>query len=362
MRVLVLAADYPNNNGGVTLMYIHARNRVYIKQGIEVDVLNFNSDDCYDYEGVNVITLAEYKKKNPQYDVLISHAPNLRNHYRFLKRYGDKFPRFIFFFHGHEVLKIRDTYSTPYPYIKNRGFSNSFIQDVYDACKLNVWRKYYPTVSCKSQFIFVSGWMYNKFKKYVKIEIPKDKTYIIPNNVGTVFEKNNYDQKSKKDYDFVTIRSNLDGSKYSIDIVNRIAKENPEYKFLVVGQGKFFEYYEKADNIEWINGSLPHKEIPKILNRARCALMPTRLDAQGVMMCEMATYGIPLMTSDIDICQEISTLLDNVIMISNSERVNLKEFDCKIEELATLPKNSYFFEENTVGKEISIIKGLELDA
>lgn len=42
-RVLVLAQDYPNNNGGVTLMYIHTRNIFYKNHGIDVDVLNFKT-------------------------------------------------------------------------------------------------------------------------------------------------------------------------------------------------------------------------------------------------------------------------------------------------------------------------------
>ena len=33
--------------------------------------------------------------------------------------------------------------------------------------------------------------------------------------------------------------------------------------------------------------------------------MPTRRDAQGVMSCELATYGIPIITSDLSICHEI---------------------------------------------------------
>ena len=33
--------------------------------------------------------------------------------------------------------------------------------------------------------------------------------------------------------------------------------------------------------------------------------MPTRADAQGVMACEMATFGIPLITSNIDVCKEV---------------------------------------------------------
>lgn len=358
MKILVLAADYPNNAGGVSLMYIHARNKVYVTAGIEVYVLNFKAKESYVYEGIKVLSLKEYVKDNRRYDILIAHAANLKNHYKFLKKYGDRFPRFIFFFHGHEVLKVRDTYSPPYPYMKTKGISNSWIQDVYDSIKLSVWRRYYPSVYKKSQFIFVSDWMRNKFIKYVKIQTPKDKTYIIPNNVGTVFEKTNYDITVQKKYDFVTIRSNLDGSKYSIDVVNRLAQNNPDYKFLIVGSGDFFNYFTKPDNITWVSGSLTHEEIPEILNKARCALMPTRLDAQGVMMCEMATFGIPLITSDIDICQEISGIFDNVIMINNEKTINLKQYESAIHTMTKLEKNTYFFEENTVGKEIKIIKGL----
>lgn len=359
MRVLVLATDYPNNDGGVTLMYIHTRNKVYLQNDIDVTVLNFNAMNNYIYEGIRVITLGEYKSSDEKYDILISHAPNLRNHYKFLKKYGESFPRFIFFFHGHEVLKIRDTYSIPFDYAKNREFNTSFLQDIYDAFKLHVWRSYYPSVYNKSQFIFVSGWMKDKFKKYVKIDTPKEKTYVIPNSVGTIFEQTDYDVNSDKIYDFITIRNNLDGSKYCIDVVNRIASENPDYKFLVIGKGRYFEYYDKAENIEWLNIALTHEEIPNVLNKSKCALMPTRLDAQGVMMCEMATFGMPLITSDIDICREISNIFGNVMMISNDAFVDLSQFRNQIDELSKMPKNSYLFEKNTVGKEVQIIKGIE---
>lgn len=76
-------------------------------------------------------------------------------------------------------------------------------------------------------------------------------------------------------------------------------------------------------------------------------------------MCEMATFGMPLITSDIDICREISNIFGNVMMISNDAFVDLSQFRNQIDELSKMPKNSYLFEKNTVGKEVQIIKGIE---
>lgn len=357
MKVLVLATDYPNNQGGVTLMYIHTRNKYYAKKGITVKVLNFSAISNYEYEDIPVITLKEFENSSEKFDVLIVHAANLRNHYRFLKKYGDRFPRFIFFFHGHEVLKVRETYSTPYSYVKNRGIKNSFVQDLYDDYKLAVWRKYYDKIQHKSQYIFVSGWMRDKFEKYVKLDTKQFRTYIIPNNIGSVFEEQAYDSLLPKEFDFVTIRSNLDGSKYCVDVINRLAKYNKDLRFLLVGQGEYFNHYEKAENITWIQNSLPQHKIPSVLNRARCALMPTRLDAQGVMMCEMASFGIPLITSNIDICREISGILNNVITIDNEKTVDLKPYLEQIKEYYSKEKNTYFYADSTVGKEVEIIEG-----
>ena len=46
-RVLVAVEDYPNNSGGVALMYVHTRNAAYSQSGIDVTVLNFRiKEDC----------------------------------------------------------------------------------------------------------------------------------------------------------------------------------------------------------------------------------------------------------------------------------------------------------------------------
>ena len=312
MKVLILATNYPNLNGQIASFYIHTRAMFYAKSKIDVEVLNFSAMNDYIIDGIKVITLNTYKKhKNESYDLVISHAPNLRNHYMFFKKYGKYFKKYLFFFHGHEVLKINKDYSEPYKYMKKKM---TMLQDIYDFIKIKVWRKFFIKNNNKSYYIFVSQWMKDMFLKNMKInenEIVSN-SFITYNSIGEEFEKNSYDLNIEKRYDFITIRGNLDGSKYCVDIINELAQRNPQHKFLLVGKGRYFDIYEKAKNIEWLDKTCNHNEIIKLLNEAKCALMPTRTDAQGLMACEMATFGIPLITSDIPVCHEIFDEFKNV--------------------------------------------------
>ena len=355
MNILVVVENYPNNNGGVTLMYVHTRNLYYKNNGINVTVLNFSAEQSYEKDGISVITLADYEKSEKTYELLVLHATNVRHHYRFLKRYGDRFPRFLFFYHGHEVLRINKVYSKPYPYV-SRSRIKEFLQDCYDTFKLRIWRKYLPKVAYKSHFVFVSKWMYDEFLKHTKIpeKVLHGKTSITYNCVGETFEKETYDENAEKEYDFVTVRGNLDGSKYSVDIVNRLAFNTPNAKFLLVGKGEFFNHYEKAPNIEWRNQTMGHKEIIEILQKSRFALMPTRTDAQGLMMCEMSAFGIPVITSDIPVCHEVYDGFDNAYFIDNNdEKLTLDEY---ISRPSVCVKDVRFFMNYTISKELEIIE------
>ncbi|MDK2811636.1 MAG: hypothetical protein PWR27_2345 [Petroclostridium sp.] len=361
MKILVLATDYPDNNGNITLMYIHTRNKYYIQNGIDVTVLNFKANENYIIDDVKVITLQEYIRGENEYDILVSHAPNIRNHYTFLKKYDENFKKVVFFFHGHEVLKLSETYPKPYEYMPMSSKASMFYGDVYDYIKLKIWKKYFTRKLSKLYFIFVSNWMYNMFLKYVKVnpKLISEKTRIIYNSIGSKFETNSYEIEGTKDYDFITIRNNLDGSKYCIDVVSRVATSNPNYKFCVIGKGEFFNYNTKPKNLEWIDRTLSHAEITDYLNRARCAFIPTRTDAQGVMACELATFGIPLITSDIEVCREVFRDFNNVEYIDNeAEEINLDIILEKIDSVSC-KKNTKYYAENTIGKEIELYKLLK---
>ncbi len=357
-KILVLVADYPNNNGGVALMYVHVRNKFYVKQGIDVTVLNFNAKEDYLVNGIKVISYKKYQADIKEYDVLISHAPNLRNHYLFLKKYGKRFKHFMFFFHGHEIVKINEAYSKSYDFIKDKCLVKRLIQDVYDKVKLAVWRHYYPSVAKKSNFIFVSNCFWEEAQKYLRLN--KDDldnhVHIINNSVGQDFQFKSYSVNEKKEYDFITIRSRIDESVYCIDLLCELAIKNPKCNFLLIGKGSFFQYKNKPDNITWIDSHMSHERMMKYIDSARCALMLTRRDTQGVMACELAVYGIPLITSDLPICHEIFDNIESVAYIDNN---NIKEIDVKkvfatIDKVRDCKVNS-FSENNTMLREVEII-------
>ena len=356
MKILVLTEDYPNNDGGVTLMYVHTRNVYYHEHGVEVDNLSFSVKNEYIIDGIRVINLEIYEKENNRYDLLVLHAANLRHHYKFLKKYEDKFSKLVFFYHGHEVLKIHSVYSKPYPYVHENKLK-VLLQNIYDDYKLYIWRKYLPKVCSKSWFVFVSNWMLEEFEKWTRIKRDSfnERYSITYNCVAKDFEENQYSPDQPIEYDFVTIRGNLDGSKYSVDLVNEMAKKTPNARFLVVGKGNFFKFNEKAENIEWWDRTLSHDTIVNVLNKSRYALMPTRTDAQGLMMCEMAAFGIPVITSNIPVCHEVFDGFQNVEFIDNDCVPDLSSF---LEKEMSCQKDTRFYCEKTVGRELKLLQSL----
>lgn len=360
-KILVLVADYPNNDGGVALMYVHTRNKYYIQHDIDVTVLNFSAKSNYVIDGIKVVSNASYETNPNVYDIAVCHASNIRNHYFFLKKYGRRFQRFVFFFHGHEILRLNQIYPKPFDYVKASGTMRKVAQDAYDTFKVTMWHHFFLKYAYKSTFIFVSNWLYEKFHTYVGLNESdlQNHVHIINNSVGRVFEENSYNLAKEKKYDFITIRSYMDDSKYCVDLVNDLAKQYPQYRFLVIGRGEFYTVHQKPDNVTWVDRFLSHKEIMDYIDESKCGLLLTRQDTQGVMTCELAVYGIPVITSDIAVCHEICDDLENVALVSNDlSRVHLPKVYSEVLTKYGIKKSQKFSYVNTVKKEEELIKGI----
>lgn len=352
-KILVLTVSYSEYD------FVHPRNIAYKNNGYDVTVLDFKRKEECLIDGIRIIGIRTYKKEKSKYNHLILHAPNLKNHYLFLIMFGKYFDHFMFFYHGHEVLLISQVYSKPYDYKKQNGIVITY-QNIYDKFKLFVWRSYLPKLVYKSDFIFVSNWMKKEFYRWTRIpkSVINNKEHVIYNCIGEVFEQTCFNiDKCNKEYDFITVRSNIDGSKYCVDFVNDLARANKWAKFLLIGCGDFFNYYDKAENIVHIEKIMSKSEIVKYLQKTRCALMPTRTDAQGVMMCEMASIGMPVITSDIPICHEIFEGFSNVSFINlNNKETNLKEILFNLEVNQPYKQNDKYYKKNTCFKELSLFQ------
>lgn len=361
MKLLILTADYPGPDGTHERMFVHVRDLYYVQKGYNVTVLNFASKNDYEMDNIRVISLEtyenNYKNKKGYFDIAVSHASNIRNHYRFLKNHEDELKKIVFFFHGHEVLYLNKDYPKPYPYVQSNEIRTGIFQDCYDAFKINRWKRYYKKLAPKSYYVFVSNWIKKKFHANTGLS-DKDlleHCCIINNSIGHAFETTSYDINIEKKYDFITIRSNLDGSKYGVDLVIELAKRNPRKKFLLIGRGKFFDYNKKPNNVDWIDHSLNHDEMFKYLNISKCGLLLTREDTQGVMTCELAAYGMPVITSDIEVCHEFFSDMPNVELISNNlNEVDIVSISNKLWENVPYSKNTTYYAENTIKKELAL--------
>lgn len=357
MKLLILTAFYPVPNGTHERMFVHVRDRYYAENGIDVTVLNFAADSDYTIDGIKVITLATYESESNSYDIAVCHSANVRNHYKFLKKYESRFKRLVFFFHGHEVLYLNKDYPKPYDYMNTARLHRILMQNMYDRFKLSVWKKYYKKLAYKSEFVFVSKWVLEHFKKNIGMTEAdlKNHCHVINNSIGAFFETADYDIDAPKEYDYISIRSNLDGSKYCIDIVTDLAEKYPEKKFLIIGKGKFFDYRKKPDNVELVANTVNHEEMRGYLDKSRCGILLTKQDTQGVMTCELAAYGIPVITSDIEVCHEFFENMENVALVPNdADKIDLDAVTAKLCSGLPYKKNRTYFAENTISREVSL--------
>ena len=95
MKILVLTQDYPRLNGTHERMYVHVRNLFYQKKGIEVTVLNFSTNIKYEIDGIKVISEKDYYSSCNNYDILVAHAVNIKNHFRFLVKNYNRFTNIV---------------------------------------------------------------------------------------------------------------------------------------------------------------------------------------------------------------------------------------------------------------------------
>jgi glycosyltransferase involved in cell wall biosynthesis len=364
MEILVLVQDYPNENNKYAMNYVHTRNLEYLKNSLNISVLSFNTKESYIYEGISVYSLQDFKEKfsHVVYDLVISHAPNLRNHVRFLKDHDASIKKILMFIHGHEVMRMSNYYPKPYPFSQT-NYLKDFARDMYDLLKLKILKGYFLTLFKKQKLkiVFVSEWMRDVFLTNIPIrhEILIENSYVISNTMNSIFIEQNYHLKEPKKADFITIRP-LDNPKYAVDVVVELAKKHPNLSFHVYGKGEYFQHYEKPNNLEVFQQFFTPNEMADLLNHYRCALLPTRLDAQGVLMCEVATFGMPLVTSDLPICKEMLADFNNVSFFNNDRaEINLNEVLQRIHLDGLSPTlKSKFSIENTTLKEFEVIKSL----
>jgi hypothetical protein len=322
MKIFVISQNYPSKDNLYEMSFVHSRVKSYIKNAQDVIVISFLAEENYIFDEVKIVTKNEGKKllKLTKNNIVMMHAPNIRNGVIFIFTLLKYIKYLILFFHGHEVLNTKLYYPKPYNY-DIKGKRKRYFSIIYDYIKLPVMKitLKYLNSHTKLDLVFVSNWMYSAFNKslnYTQSEISKFQIHIINNPISRYINQCGYTRHNNVKADFISIRP-LDGAKYAVDLIIDFALSNPEYTFHIYGKGIYFKHNIQPPNVEVFNFFIYQKDIPQLLNNYKYALMPTKVDAQGVMMCEMAYYGIPILVSDLPVCREMLEEFDNVRFINN---------------------------------------------
>lgn len=358
-HILVLAEAYPTQGQPAALRYIHSRNLAYRENGHDVEVINFSASSDYAIDGITVFGAdsgAGIDASN--YDIVLLHAPNLKHHIKWWSRHKSEIKALILFAHGHEFLDADKVYPAEFDFVQ-RPVIRGLVRKIYDRVKLAYWARWFERTEANYRVISVSKWMQDQVCHFANVsqEVRARHFVVVPNSIGRQFELSRYDFSAKKQYDCCTFRPSLDSSKYCIDVVTRIANSNPNLSFVVVGKGSFFQHAKRPDNLEWIDEVADHGTVLEIARNSRCALVPTRLDAQGVMACELASFGMPLITSDIAVCRDVFARFPNVRYIDNqSDNINVASIIESIEREAPYDPIDEYFEKNTIARELEVFE------
>jgi len=284
LRILILTPHYPTEiSSGYA--FVHARAKIYKEKGNDVSVFVPHHNPCIGYfEGVKV----EYGKphafhinlKEFDADVLAIHAP----HYLQLQPYlQDLNKPFVIWLHGTEGLFHTD-YFSPYD-LKGR------ISLLKDPIKLFFLR---CLLRKATAVVYVSNWLKRIVERNTLYRHPN--TNIIPNPVNT----NLFQFKPRKNNgQGVAVRSFY--WKYGLDTAVSAYQRLPDQTLTLLGSGAM-ESQLKASagkNIVFFTEAIKHAKMAQFYENFSYFVAPSRLEAQGVAMCEAMACGLPVVASNV---------------------------------------------------------------
>ena len=305
-KLVVIVQDFPSPSKIYAMSYVLPRVKYYKQVGIDVVVVNISAKNNYIYDGISVITIFDAKKIIKLNDILVLHAPNLRGHLRFLFAKNKK----IIHFHGHEILWTFKTYPPPYKW-EIIEFLKYIIRLIYDPFKISFWKIYFKYSSTK--FIFISDNLLDRVIDIYGTEI-LGRSAVIPNPVAKIFIDQNYKISHKK-LDIIVIRKA--NSTYKFHEVIELAKKNPKINIDMYCGSSIQKLIPK--NLRIKENFIRQSDIPALLDSYKCALMLSATDTQGVMACEIAVYGMPLIVSDTPGAKEFLADFSNVVISKDSD-------------------------------------------
>lgn len=335
MKVTIITSRYPSSNNPYNHMFVHMRSIEFLKQGIEVEVyVPSNEDSSYFHEGVQVhktpsISIAELLIEK---EIVYLHLLNI---YPFSKTDGWKIYKkiikenipFAMYVHGSEVQKFS---ARMFDFTYNLDTFLKWIKkDILVIPKMKKFvRKTKARKNCK--YIFPSIWMKEELENNLgqKLEIYE----IIPNGIDTDLFKFNNSFENR--YKLLTLRP-LSSKKYAVDIAIDTMKYLPEkFTLEIFGKGHLQSKYQKqiddanlSKRVTIKNEFIDRSGMSSFFSNYGVFLSPTRMDAQGVTMCEAMASGLLVASSNNTAIPEFIVDKNNGLLSNDPKSLAQKIFE-----------------------------------
>ncbi|MGK0553080.1 glycosyltransferase family 4 protein [Macrococcus capreoli] len=320
-RFLVVCNAYPSKDAIYRNGFIHRRVKAYQQKGLTVDVfylhVNATEVEVYQYDGVNVTFGNElhYKQflldNQHIYQTFLIHFINPHMYYPIIETI--KNPKFVIWIHGFEAEAWHRRW---FNFLSSAAELKQILDKAEDyyPTQLEFMNQLYKETNYDITFIHVSEW----FKTHIADVDAKFSPLnyeIIPNIVDSnVF---NYVKKERKGKLKVLSIRPFASYKYAndqtADAIHLLSKKPffNDLEFHIYGEGKLYNTITdsliKYDNVKLHNTFLEQKDIAKIHKQFDVFLCPTRLDSQGVSMCEAMSSGLVVVSSNVTAIPEFVT-------------------------------------------------------
>ncbi|WP_058308668.1 glycosyltransferase family 4 protein [Gracilibacillus massiliensis] len=376
-KYILITNAYPHEDQLYRNGFIHRRVKAYQEKGIDVEVFvlhgAFKNYEEYNFDNVNVmrgqksdlyVTLGngEYKKilihfvSTDMIDTIIDVASDIP---------------VIVWVHGFEAEAWHRRW---FNFLNSKEELKRILKmkDTFYANQLKLMNWLYLTNELNLQFVHVSKW----FKEHIAecdARAVSQNASIIPNIIDNkLFRYNKKDSNQR--YKILSIRpfaSHKYANDQSVDAVLELSKRPifDRLEFAFFGEGKFFDKtllpLRNFDNVSINKTFLNQNEIADLHKSYGVFLCPTRLDSQGVSMCEAMSSGLVPLSSNITAIPEFvehnhSGLLANpedpVDIADNIERLFFNEsLFQNLSQNASESINDKCSQEVVINKELELI-------
>jgi|GEM_PF-2309693 len=306
MNLVVLTGRYPSIDSPYSHMFVHTRSKQYIAQGHTVTALvPSEKEEQYTIDGVNVILGPVHKliKYLANVDRVMIHlllhrftkAIDASVLYRYVLDH--KLPT-LFFIHGVEVQTIWNDRRDDISWLAPKSVARWLYRDCYLIKKMQKTLAEFVESDIPAKFITPSDWMLQEAINNTGVDL-RQKSLVIANGIDT--ENFKFTERWADREKLLSIRPLNYRGKYAVDLVLETARRMPgNIQTALYGKGpdedkikSVISEQNLSDRLTLNSRFLQPVEIPSVHQHAGIYLGVTRMDAQGVSMCEAMSSGLP---------------------------------------------------------------------